>query len=188
VPSEVWDFHYIQQGGLCARFIIHGWGIIFKFFPFVLVKYLYGASILWFLQSPRLKSLNFNVAILSCCARTACIPFGRYAVTMVYSKYLGTLSQLTTPARGRMYSGKMVEISFAFARSSLCFVLFSVTTQDGLDPRAIDEEACTPLVDEPCTPTDITLSYMTLSVMRSMSTSFTDSSTALSSSDIHACG
>ena len=31
-----------------ARFIVHGWGIIFKFFPFVLVKYLYRVSILWF--------------------------------------------------------------------------------------------------------------------------------------------
>ena len=82
----------------------------------------------------------------------------------------------------------MVKISFAFSRSSLCLVLFSVMTRDGPDPRAVDGEAYTPLVDDACTPTYITLSYITLAFIRLMSTSFTDSSTALSYVDIHAHG
>jgi hypothetical protein len=82
-----------------------------------------------------------------------------------------------------MRSGNIVRISFAFARSSLCLAIFSVMTQDGIDPRAFDGEACTHLVDETCTPKDINLL-----VMRSMSTSFTDSLTALICLDIHTCG
>jgi hypothetical protein len=65
----------------------------------------------------------------------------------------------------------------------MCLVLFYVDGRDGLSPRAVNGEACTPLVEDSCTPTDITLSYMTLLVMSSMSTSFTDSLTTLSSSD-----
>jgi hypothetical protein len=75
----------------------------------------------------------------------------------------------------------MVGINFTFSRSSLCLVLFSANGQDGSAPREVDGEACTPLVDDTCTPTYITLSDMTLSVMRSMSTSFIDSSKSNSS-------
>jgi hypothetical protein len=50
--------------------------------------------------------------------------------------------------------------------------------------RAVDGEAGSPLMDDACTPVDNPLSDMTLSVIRSRSTSVTDSSTALSSSDI----
>jgi hypothetical protein len=82
----------------------------------------------------------------------------------------------------------MVKISFTFYRSSLCLVLFSVMTRDGMDSQVVNGEAYTPLVDDGCTPTEITLLDITLSVMRSMSTSFIDSSTALSSLDIHARG
>jgi hypothetical protein len=48
----------------------------------------------------RLKSLNFNAAILSWSTQTVRIPFGRYAVTKAYSKSLGTLSWFTTPLKG----------------------------------------------------------------------------------------
>jgi hypothetical protein len=78
--------------------------------------------------------------------------------------------------------GNIVRINLAFARSSLCLVHFSSDGRDGPAPRAVDEDACTVLVDEACTPTDNPLSDMTLSVIRSRSTSVTDSSTALSSS------
>jgi hypothetical protein len=65
-----------------------------------------------------------------------------------------------------------------FARSSLCLVLFSTDGQDGPDPRAVDGEACIPLVDDACTPIDID---MTLSVMRSIRTSSKTLSVALNS-------
>jgi hypothetical protein len=84
----------------CARFMVHDWGTIFEFFPLVLVRYLCRASMLYTFLSPRLKSLNFNVAILSWSVRTARIPFGRYAMTNSYSKSLGTLSQFITVLRG----------------------------------------------------------------------------------------
>jgi hypothetical protein len=77
----------------------------------------------------------------------------------------------------------MVEISFAFARSSLCLVLFFVGGQDGPAPRAVDGEACIVLVDEACTPVDID---MNLLVMSSMRTSLTTLSTTLNSLNIHA--
>jgi hypothetical protein len=86
-------------------------------------------------------------------------------------------------ARGGMYSGRMDDKNFAFAKSSLCLVLFSVAARDGLDPREVNGEACTPLSDEACMPTNITFS-----VMRSMSIYFIDSSIALSSSNINARG
>ena len=82
----------------------------------------------------------------------------------------------------------MVGINFAFSRSSLCLVLFSTDGQDGLVLRLVDKEACTPLFDDACTPTDITLSDMTLSFMRLMSTSLIDSLSALSSLEIHSHG
>jgi hypothetical protein len=82
----------------------------------------------------------------------------------------------------------MVGTSFAFARSSLFLVFFYVIGQDAPDPQAIDGEACTPIIDAACTPTYITLLDINLSVMRSMSTSFIDSSIVLSYSDIHARG
>jgi hypothetical protein len=50
--------------------------------------------------SSRLKSLNFNAAILSWSVQSARIPFGRYAVTKLYLKSLGTLSRFIVPLRG----------------------------------------------------------------------------------------
>jgi hypothetical protein len=48
-----------------ARSIVHGWGIILDFFPFVLVRYLWGESMSKFLRYTRLNSLIFSVMILS---------------------------------------------------------------------------------------------------------------------------
>jgi hypothetical protein len=79
----------------------------------------------------------------------------------------------------------MLEINLAFVRSSLCLVHFSSVGQDGL-ARTVDREVDSPLVDDACTPVDNPLSDMTLSVLKLRSTYFNDSSTALSSSDIHA--
>jgi hypothetical protein len=71
-------------------------------------------------------------------------------------------------------------ISFAFAKSSRCFVRFSVVAQDGPDPRAVDEDACTPLVDEAWMLVDITFSSM-----RSIRISSMDFFVVLISSDMH---
>jgi hypothetical protein len=79
----------------------------------------------------------------------------------------------------------MLRINLTFARSSLCLVRFSSDGQDG-PARAVDEEADNPLVHDACTLVDNPLSDMTLSVIRSSSTSVTDFLTALSSSDIRA--
>jgi hypothetical protein len=78
----------------------------------------------------------------------------------------------------------MLAISLAFARSSLCFVGFSSTCWDG-PIQAVDGEATTPLFDDAWNPVDIPLSDMTLSVLKSRRTSVTNSSIAVSSSDIH---
>jgi hypothetical protein len=72
-------------------------------------------------------------------------------------------------------------MSFTFVKSSRCLVCFSIAAQDGPDPRAVDVDACTPLVDEAWTPID-----MTFSVMRSMRISSMDFSTSLKSPDMHA--
>ena len=82
----------------------------------------------------------------------------------------------------------MVGINLAFARSFLCLVLFSFDGRDGLALRAVDEYACTVLVDEAYTPTDNPIFDMTLSVMRSIKNSSTNFSAALNSSEIHARG
>jgi hypothetical protein len=161
-------------------------GIIFEFVPFILVKYLCGASMLYSFWSPRLNALNFNATILSWSTRTTWIPFERFAVTKVYSKYLGMLSRFTGSLRGGMKVGNIVEINLEFARSSLCLIRFSSDGQDGPAPREVDGYACIVLVDESCTPIDNPLSNMTLSVIRSTSTSHTYSLTVLRSSDIHA--
>jgi len=60
-------------------------------------------------------------------------------------------------------------------------VHFSVTTQDGLDPRVVNGDACTPLVDEAWT-----IVYMTFLAMRSMRISLKNFSTSLKSLDMHA--
>jgi hypothetical protein len=80
--------------------------------------------------------------------------------------------------------GSILGINLGFARSSLCLVRFSSTRQDG-SARAVDGEADSPLVEYSCTPVDTPLSDMTLSVIKSRRTYVTDSSTAVSSSDIH---
>jgi hypothetical protein len=77
----------------------------------------------------------------------------------------------------------MLRISLAFMRLSFCLVRFSSAGWDG-PARVVDGEADSPLVDDACTPVDNPLSDMTLSVIKSKSTFVTDSSTALSSSDI----
>jgi hypothetical protein len=79
----------------------------------------------------------------------------------------------------------MLRINLAFTRSSLCLVHFSSVGRDGL-ARAVDGEADSPLIDDACRPVDNPLSDMTLSVIKSRSTSVTDSSTVVSSSDIRA--
>jgi hypothetical protein len=81
--------------------------------------------------------------------------------------------------------GNIFRINLAFARSSLCLVRFSSYGQDGPAPRVVNGDACIVLVDEAYTPTDNPLSDMTLSIIRSRITSIIDSSSALSSLDIH---
>jgi hypothetical protein len=80
---------------------------------------------------------------------------------------------------------KMLGIILAFARSSLCLVHFSSTSQDGTT-RALDGEVDSPLVEDSCTPVETPLSDMTLSTIKSRRTSVIDSSTAVGSSDIRA--
>jgi hypothetical protein len=58
---------------------------------------------------------------------------------------------------------------------------FSVAVREGPDRRAVDGEACNPLVDEACAPAD-----MTFSAIRSIRISSMDFSTALRSPDMHA--
>jgi hypothetical protein len=78
-----------------------------------------------------------------------------------------------------MYSGNTDEIYFALARSSRCFLCFSV-----VQPKhhLVDGDPCNPLVDDACIPRDMTFSFM-----RSIRISSTDFSTALRSLDIHTC-
>jgi hypothetical protein len=71
-------------------------------------------------------------------------------------------------------------MSFTFARSSRCLLLFSITVQDGPDQSAVDEDACNPLVDEAYSPTN-----MTFSTIRSIRISLIYFSTTLRSSDMH---
>jgi hypothetical protein len=68
-----------------------------------------------------------------------------------------------------------------FAKSSRCLLLFSVTFLEGLDRRAVDGDACIPLIYEACTPVD-----KAFSSMRSMRIYSTDFSTTLRFPDIHA--
>ena len=77
----------------------------------------------------------------------------------------------------------MLEISLAFVMSSLCVVHFSVVYWDG-PARGMDREVATPLDNEVWTLVDIPLSNITLSVLKLASTSLTDSSDTLSSSDM----
>jgi hypothetical protein len=79
----------------------------------------------------------------------------------------------------------MLGINLAFTRLSLCLVRFSSEGRDG-PARAVDGEADNPLVDDACRPVDSPLFDMTLSVIKSRSTSATNSSTTVSSSDIRA--
>jgi hypothetical protein len=67
--------------------------------------------------------------------------------------------------------------------SSLCLVLLSAPARD-VPAQAVNGEACTPLVDDAQTPMVIILSDMALLVIKSRRTSVTDSSSAVSSSDI----
>jgi hypothetical protein len=75
--------------------------------------------------------------------------------------------------------------NLTLAISSLCLVLHSASARD-VPARAVDGEACTPLVDDACKPVDNPHSDMTLLVLRLASTSLADSLAALNSSDIRA--
>jgi hypothetical protein len=77
----------------------------------------------------------------------------------------------------------MTGISLAFAKSSLCLVHLSL---DVPDPWAVDGEVDNPLIDDACIPVDTPLSEITLSIIKSRRNFVTDSSTVVSSSDIHA--
>jgi hypothetical protein len=103
----------------------------------------------------------------------------------VYSKSRSTLSQLMAPLRGGKQVSRMCGISLAFAMSSIFLVFFSSVDRDGL-AQAVEGEAWSPLIDDAWTPIDNPLSYMTLSVIKSIKTSSTTFSTVLSSSDIQA--
>jgi hypothetical protein len=81
----------------------------------------------------------------------------------------------------------MLEIGLAFAISSMCFVPFSSVGQDGM-AQAVDREACSPLIEDSCTPVDTPLSEMTLSIIKSIKTSSMDFSAALNASDIRTRG
>jgi hypothetical protein len=74
---------------------------------------------------------------------------------------------------------KMLGISLEFMILSMFFIHFSSSGRDG-PAQAMDEEACSSLVDDACTPVDTPLSNMTLYVIKSRRTSFTNSSTAVS--------
>ena len=74
--------------------------------------------------------------------------------------------------------------NFALAMSFLCLVLLSTLAQD-VPAQEVDGEAYAPLVDDACKPVDNPLSDMTLSSLRLASTSLTDSSAALNSSNIY---
>jgi hypothetical protein len=71
------------------------------------------------------------------------------------------------------------------ARSSLCLVLLSTPTWD-VSSQEINREACTPLIDDAYKLVDNALSDMSLSALRLVSTSLTDSLVALNPSDIYA--
>jgi hypothetical protein len=77
------------------------------------------------------------------------------------------------PLKGGIYAGNMLRINLAFARSSLFLVCFSSSGWDGTT-RALDEEVGSHLVDDACTPIYNPLSDMTLSVIKSRSTSDSD--------------
>jgi hypothetical protein len=79
----------------------------------------------------------------------------------------------------------MLRISLSFARSSLCLVLFLSAGRDG-PARAVDGEACTPHVDDACTPVDNPLPDMVLSSIRLIRTSVAVASSVVSSLDIRA--
>jgi len=79
----------------------------------------------------------------------------------------------------------MCGIGLAFAMSSVFLVYFSSIGHDGM-VRAMEGEACTPLVDEAWTPIDNPHSELTLLVIKSIKTSSTNFSAALSSSNIQA--
>jgi hypothetical protein len=82
-----------------------------------------------------------------------------------------------------MQAGRIVGTNFVLVASSLCLVLDSAPNRDVL-AQAVDGEAATPLENEAWTPVDIPLSNMTLFVLKLASTSLTNSSAALSSSDM----
>jgi hypothetical protein len=77
----------------------------------------------------------------------------------------------------------MVGTNFALAASPLCLFLKSAPVRY-VPSQAVDGEATTHLDDEAWNPMDIPFSNMTLSFLKLASTSLTDSSVVLSSSDM----
>jgi hypothetical protein len=74
--------------------------------------------------------------------------------------------------------------NFALVISFLRLVLISTSVQD-VPTQADDEEAFNLLIDDAWNPVEILLSGMALSVIKLRRTSVTDSSSAVSSLDIH---
>jgi hypothetical protein len=73
--------------------------------------------------------------------------------------------------------------NFTLAMSSLCLVLLYAPARD-VPTQEVDGVAFTPPVDDAWTLVDILLSNMALSVIKLRRNSMTDSSSAVSSSDI----
>jgi hypothetical protein len=98
-------------------------------------------------------------------------------------KSLGTESQFTSPPSGGIYLGKVLGIIFIVAKS---FPILDRLSEGGRDGPswAVEGEASSAPKDDACTPVDILHSDMTLSVIKSIRTSSTIFSAALSSFDI----
>jgi hypothetical protein len=79
--------------------------------------------------------------------------------------------------------GRIDGMSFTFTRSSRCLLIFFVAVQDGPDRHAVDRDSCNPLVNEANAPAN-----MTFLAIRSIRISWTDFSTMLRSSNMHALG
>jgi hypothetical protein len=72
-------------------------------------------------------------------------------------------------------------MSFPFSKLSRCLLHFSFVVLEGPYRRAVDGDACNPLVDEAYAPAD--MNFSTIRSIRIYSTNF---STALHSLDMHA--
>jgi hypothetical protein len=87
------------------------------------------------------------------------------------------------PLSGGIYLGKMLGIIFTVAKSFLSLDCLFEGGREGL-AQAVEGEAGSAPEDDAYTPVDIPCSDMTLSIIKSIITSSTIFSAALSSSDI----